>query len=334
MIRLLFSFVGFLIALPALAQAPTAEQKQATLAWVKSLQNENGGFAADAKSDASLPATLAAERVFKYFGGELPKKDACGKFVESCFEKESGGFAATPGGKPDVRTTALGIMAAIELKTRTAMAASAAASQFFPNKCKNFDDVRLVAAALEAIGTPGLDVNAYANKTFVYVAVQLQWPEYAPKANADGTFGEGGNIARDTAGAVVTFLRFQASHHRLGSDKLDELSKILQKEGNPHNLKNPLLSENKEVILKALRAGQRPDGGWGKADAPSDLETTYRVMRAFWMLKAKPDVAACQKFIASCRNADGSYSVQPGQPANVSATYFAAIVGHWAEDLK
>src|SRR5262249_9080649 len=106
MARLLLPFVGLLIWQPALAQAPTAEQKQATLAWVKSLQKENGGFAADAKSEASLPATLAAERVFKYFGGDVPNKDACGKFVMSCFDKQSEGFAPTPGGKPNTRTTA------------------------------------------------------------------------------------------------------------------------------------------------------------------------------------------------------------------------------------
>ena len=47
MCRRLMAYVVFVIALPAFAQAPAADQKQATLAWVKTLQNENGGFSAD-----------------------------------------------------------------------------------------------------------------------------------------------------------------------------------------------------------------------------------------------------------------------------------------------
>ena len=63
---------------PALAQAPTAEQKKATVAYVQSLQKENGGFAADRRPDspATLPATSSALRALKYFGGELKNREA------------------------------------------------------------------------------------------------------------------------------------------------------------------------------------------------------------------------------------------------------------------
>ena len=69
----------------------------------------------------------------------------------------------------------------------------------------------------------------------------------------------------------------------------------------------------------------------GKAGAKgSDLETTYRVMRAFHLLKEKPkDVAKLKEFISKCRNADGGYGVAPGQPSTVSGTYYAAVVGKW-----
>jgi hypothetical protein len=52
------------------------------------------------------------------------------------------------------------------------------------------------------------------------------------------------------------------------------------------------------------------------------------------MLKAKPDIAACQGFIAKCRNQDGSYGTQPGQPGTVSGTYYAGIILHWLEEMK
>jgi hypothetical protein len=79
-----------------------------------------------------------------------------------------------------------------------------------------------------------------------------------------------------------------------------------------------------------LNAGQRPDGGFGKGGAKgSDLETTYRVVRCYVMLKQTPDVKKCLGFVAKCRNDDGGYASEPGLPSNVGATYFAAILQHW-----
>jgi prenyltransferase beta subunit len=121
--------------------------------------------------------------------------------------------------------------------------------------------------------------------------------------NPDATYGKGGGTARATGSAVVTVLR-------LG--------------GKPDNVKR---------VLEVLRAGQRKDGGWGKEEAAgSDLESTYRVMRCFHMLKEKPDAAACRAFVARCRNDDGGYGVMPGQPSGVSGTYFAGSVLHWLEE--
>lgn len=83
-------------------------------------------------------------------------------------------------------------------------------------------------------------------------------------------------------------------------------------------------------VLAVLNAGQRPDGGFGKEEADkSDLETSYRVMRCYHMLKAKPDAARLQAFVAKCRNDDGGYAVAPGQPSSISGTYCATMIRHW-----
>src|SRR5262249_5173778 len=94
---------------------------------------------------------------------------------------------------------------------------------------------------------------------------------------AAGLFGKGDGLARDTGSSVAAILR-------LGG-------KV----------------ENAKEVLVALKAGQRKDGAFGKADAAnSDLETSYRVMRAFHMLKDQPkDVEALKGFMARCRNKDG-----------------------------
>jgi hypothetical protein len=120
----------------------------------------------------------------------------------------------------------------------------------------------------------------------------------------DGTYGKGDGMARETGGAVCAVLR-------LGG-------KV----------------EHPENVVKALNAGQRKDGGFGKPGAAvSDPETTYRVMRAFHMLKTQPEGAErVRAFIGRHRNDDGGYGVAPGQPSTVSGTYYAAIILHWLDE--
>jgi prenyltransferase beta subunit len=126
--------------------------------------------------------------------------------------------------------------------------------------------------------------------------------EIAKMRNPDGTYEKGAGAARATGCAAAAVLR-------LGG-KLEQ----------PEN------------VIKLLKTGQRPDGGWGKEEEQgSDLETSYRVMRSLVMLKEKPDEAKLRAFIAKCRNADGGYGMSPGQKSNVGATYFASIILHWME---
>ena len=83
-----------------------------------------------------------------------------------------------------------------------------------------------------------------------------------------------------------------------------------------------------------MKAGQRADGGFGKADSPaSDLETTYRMMRSFHMLKAAPeDAGRLRAFLDSCRNDDGGYGVAKGKPSSAAGTYYASIITHWLDE--
>jgi hypothetical protein len=90
----------------------------------------------------------------------------------------------------------------------------------------------------------------------------------------------------------------------------------------------------REVVPAFLQSGQLADGGWGKTADASDLEATYRVMRAMMLLKAKPDAAGLRGFVASCRNPDGGYGVAPKLPSSVSGTYYAATVLKWLEAAK
>src|SRR5260370_27511155 len=86
---------------PARGQSPEAIKQ--TVAYVRSLQTKEGGFLParpDPKSNRlvrpTLRATSAAIRALKYFGGELPDREACARFVAACLDKVSGGCARPP----------------------------------------------------------------------------------------------------------------------------------------------------------------------------------------------------------------------------------------------
>src|SRR5207302_532053 len=103
----------------------------------------------------------------------------------------------------------------------------------------------------ETPATPTLQATSSAQRALRYFGVKTR--------NDDGTFGKDDDKARDTGGAAVVILR-------LGG-KL----------------------EHQDNVLKAVRAGQRKDGAFGKAGSEtSDLESTYRIMRLLHMLKEQP----------------------------------------------
>jgi prenyltransferase beta subunit len=277
------------VVLPAPAQSDA--QKKATVAYLQKLQSEDGGFRPDARTGKSeLPATTAALRALKYFGGAARDRETCVAFVKSCFDKEGGGFGIHPDCPSRYRSTAVGIMAVVDLKM-SAEPYAPTVIKYLDENSKAFEEIRLTAASFESLGKRPPRAEAWLE-------------QIAKMRNADGTYGKGDGVARDTGGSVCAVMR-------LGG-------KV----------------EHADNVLKALNAGQRKDGGFGKPGAEgSDLETTYRVLRAFHMLKAQPEGAErLRAFIARCRNADGGYGVAPGQPSNVSGTYFAGIIQHWLNE--
>jgi prenyltransferase beta subunit len=226
----------------------------------------------------------------KYFGGEARDLPACREFVARCFDPTSGGFMDQPGAEPDVTTTAVGLMGLVELKMPQEKYVEPAV-RYLGKHTKGFEDIRIAAAGLEAVGKRPRQAEEW-----------LQ--QIAVMRNPDGSYGKGAGLARDTGGAVVAVLRFGGR------------------------------IEHKDKVLELLAKGQRSDGGFGKEDAKgSDLETSYRVMRAFHMLKAKPPrVEALKEFIGKCRDADGGYGTAPGAASSAGGTYFASIILHWLEE--
>ncbi|HVS40348.1 MAG TPA: prenyltransferase/squalene oxidase repeat-containing protein [Gemmataceae bacterium] len=204
--RILSAGLGlFLVALAARGQTSDiqknvevqlklARAQKDAIAYLQKLQQKDGGFAPDAAtSKSSVSATNAAVRALKYMNGNIPNPSACIDFVKSCFDKASGGFADEPSGKVTVNTTAVGVLAAVELGV-TRDLYEAGAVKYLGDNVKTFEDVRIAAAAFEALGKPPDQTDAW-----------LQ--QIAKLRNDDGTYGKGDGMARDTGSAVAAVLR-------------------------------------------------------------------------------------------------------------------------------
>jgi prenyltransferase beta subunit len=297
MIRRLLALSCLVCLAPAAAGQP--DDVKATIAYVQKLQTGNGGFLSmepkpNIRIAPTCGATSSAVRALKYLGGEVPNVEACKKFVESCYDATSGGFSGFPRGKPDVFTTAVGIMAVAELKMPLEKYEEGVI-KYLSENVKSFDDVRIAVAGLERIAKKS-------PKTEEWLKIVGEYKGDPDPGPADPKSG----IPRGVASIRVTCLRLVG--------KCDE----------------------PEATIALLQKGQRMNGGYGKGGtATSDLESTYRVMRAFVMLKSQPkNVEAIRSFVAKCRNADGGYGVSPGEESTVNGTYFAAIIRHWAKDMK
>ena len=132
--------------------AQSAADFAQTAAYAVVHQNADGGFAGDPGKPSTLGATNTGLRVLDYVGGSVLDEPGCIRFVNSC-KVPGGGFAQRPGGKPDVVTTAIGLMAAVELKIADkAMIDDAIA--YSGASAKTFEEVRMAIAGMEAVERP------------------------------------------------------------------------------------------------------------------------------------------------------------------------------------
>ncbi len=189
-----FLLGGLFLLMAALPLHAQSDAHKAAIEYLQKLQASDGGFRTDARAKQSdLPATTTAFRALKYFGAAPRDRAACVAFVQKCFDKDSGSFAAWPGGKAAYRPTAVGIMAVVDMKMPTDPYAEAVVKYLDANS-KTFEEIRLTAASFEALGQRPPHAEAWL-------------AEIAKRRNADGTYGKDDSVAYDTGSAVCAVLR-------------------------------------------------------------------------------------------------------------------------------
>ncbi|MBX9584928.1 MAG: terpene cyclase/mutase family protein, partial [Gemmataceae bacterium] len=289
---------------PSLAQDEATDRaikdKLATIRYVLSLRTPNGGFApADGQKQPTLRATASAIRAVKYLTG---------KPVQECVPEADrvagfvwGCYDPKTGGFADTfdgkpDVPSTAIGVAAAIELGIPKEKFAKAMTFLRENAKTFEEVRIAASAVEVWGPKDSPIDTKPWQKVV--------GEYA------ATFAEkaGPEDAREVGSVAAFWLR----------------------------LGEPLGAPEVAIARKSLLGGQRADGGWGrKGEAASDVDTTYRVMRALYLLKEKPkDPAGLRKFVAARRNGDGGYGLKPGEASSAAGVYYAAILSKWLNELE
>jgi prenyltransferase beta subunit len=187
-----------LLAAVLLTADDPVSQNQAAIAFLRAWQAPSGGFVTvlppkGAEPRPSLRTTRTAIKTFRLLGGQLPNRDAVIRYLRACHDPTSGGFCDRPGTKPDAISTAVGLMILCELKLPVEPYLEAGL-KFMNGKTEDFEEIRMVAPALEQLGRRVPRVDA--------------WLATIDRArNADGSYGRAPGLARTTALYVMAQLR-------------------------------------------------------------------------------------------------------------------------------
>ena len=276
--------LGLVLLVPSAALAQAPADRAATIKYLQSLRAPGGGYYAAAPAPGSQPepsvgATSSALRAIKYFGGEAKDTDADARFVARCFDPSTGGFADRPGEKPTVRTTAVGAMAVAELKMPLDQYRSGVLRYLGAN-AKGFEELRIAAAAVEALGARPPEAEAWLK-------------EVLAQRKVDGTFGAGDGAARATGSAVALILRLGGTiEHRDAVLRVMKAGQRTDGGYGPADKPGSDLESTYRVMRSLMMLKERPndvvklrafiascrnkDGGYGVTPSqPSTVSGTY-----------------------------------------------------------
>lgn len=262
----------------------TTQDHRAAIAFIRSHQTTSGGFATvlpapGKEATPSIRTTRTAVRVLQLLGADKSHLPAVFKYVEACYSPTTGGFSDRPGLEPDPVSTSVGLMIFQECQQPLEPYLEKGI-QFMGKTTKNFEELRMVASAVEETKHP--------------LPASDRWEQIIDaQRNADGSYGKGPGQARTTALHVV-------AKQRLGlkiGDKEPTL-KVLragQREDGGFGNDTPGTShleacyrivrlfsrlDTKPDRPEALRAFidrcKNADGGYGvQPNTPSSLHGTY-----------------------------------------------------------
>ncbi len=281
---------------PLATLGQNSDRMAQTAQFVLDHHSPKGGYVPQKGSSPSLRATLSARRSLHLLGVKAPSPEKDILFVASCVD-ESGAFADRPNDKSTTTLASVGLLLASDLmmhKNPEYFKLIELNKRLVLNDAKSFEEIRMGAAVFEGLGVISTRRNEWVR--------QLRATQ-----STEGGYGPSGSRLRDTGGVVAALLR----------------------------LKEPLAKQEKHALIEFLLSGQGKDGGFGVTEsAPSELDSSYRIGRALWMLGVTPDARRMGVFLEKCRTPSGAYSVHPGEEPTLVDTYRALIISSWLKEIK
>jgi hypothetical protein len=183
--------IAAFLAAAAGASVLPKDQRRETIRFVEKLQNPDGGFrAGPAAGPSSASATTAGLRALEHLDGPKGPRKAAARFIESLALKD-GGFPDIAGGTADARTTAQGLMAAVEAESSLRKDLEGKIRAFLGSHAKTLPEIYISAAAVDA--------------AHLKSPVAKEWiAAFQATRTPDGGFG---GTPAEQAGAAVTILR-------------------------------------------------------------------------------------------------------------------------------
>ncbi|HQR08949.1 MAG TPA: prenyltransferase/squalene oxidase repeat-containing protein [Gemmatales bacterium] len=271
-----------LVLLASSVGAP--QDHRAAIAYIRAHQTPSGGFvtvlpAPGKQAVPSIRTTRTAVRALQLLGADTSHLPTVFRYVEACYSSATGGFSDRPGLEPDPVSTSVGLMILQECHQPLEPYLEKGV-QFMGRSTKNFEELRMVASAVEETKHP--------------LPVSDRWEQIIDEhRNSDGSYGKGSGQARTTALHVV-------AKQRLGL-KIGEKEPILkvlragQREDGGFGNDSPgtshleacyrivrLLSrldaqpDRPEALRAFIDRCKNADGGYGvQPNTPSSLHGTY-----------------------------------------------------------
>jgi prenyltransferase beta subunit len=263
----------------------TPQERTQAITFLLTLQTSSGGFierkakAGEPISQPSLRTTQTALRAFRIREGSSADRKSVIRYLKACHDPKSGGFSDRPGLTADPISTSMALLALIELNLSTDPYRDGAL-KFIGKNALAYEDIRTVAAALEA-------VDRKAPEAGTWLALMHQG------RNTDGSYGIGPARVRATALQVVADIRLgnrpdshdgvfkilRAGQHADGGFSGDNQgrsdSEVCYRVMHAFSLLEAVPDRVQE-LHQFIASCRNADGGYGvKPDEPSTVQGTY-----------------------------------------------------------
>lgn len=273
------SAVGLAAALGSAtgACASSRSEREASRKYLLSLRNADGGFrVAMPEGPSQLMASVGILRGVRYWGGKVPERERTIAWVSQCYHPSLGAFSDSPTSTPDVRSTALGLMALAELKAPLGRY-SRDTLRYLETSATSLPDIYFTAAALEATG---LETSAASRFRLAFEATESPDGSLCPNAyEAAGAaitllrLGGGPRHPKEVAARLVATQRSDGGFRAAGASPESDL-------GGVYRLVRALYMLHAEPDKRSLRRFmakcRNEDGGYGLAPGkPSTGPATY-----------------------------------------------------------